>query len=399
MKRICKEIKYWSQLLLLPLYGLSFLVPRNKKIWVFGSSFGLRFADNPKYFYLYVSGKKPEGIRAVWITKRKEVLSFIRENDMEAYYLYSLKGLWYSLRAKIYLYDNYSKDICYTLSGGAVKINLWHGIPLKKIQQDNMFDHFRNPRGLLEKLYAIPRRLSDEKPSNYVLSASQYYIDVFASAFRTQKVLVAGYPRNDILIDDNFKLVLSEADTKAVEKLQQIEGNRIVLYMPTFRDSETMFFEIMDLQNFCSFLESKEITFCVKLHPKSKLQAEFAKLDNKNLVVADPMGDPYPLCRMADLLVTDYSSIYFDYLMTGKPMVFFPYDYDEYLGSSRELYFDYEEFTPGIKVRNMEELKAALTGQDGYSAARQKLKKKLFTDNMDSGSKQLFEKVFDIINP
>ena len=395
MKRVWKEIKYWCQLFLLPLYGLSYLVPRNKKLWVFGSTFGRRFADNPKYFYLYLYRNRPEGVRAVWITKNKEIVRFLSENQLEGYYLYSLKGVWYSLRAKVYLYDNYSKDICYSLSGGAVKINLWHGIPLKKIQQDNIFDRFRNPRSFREKLYTIPRRISDEKPSHYVLSASAYCKGIFASAFRTKKVLVTGYPRNDILLNDKTEAVLIDSDKKAVEKIAARKDYRCILYMPTFRESEKKFFEVLELKEFVSFLEKEKLLFCVKLHPKSGLQAEFAKLESRNIIIADPKGDPYPLCKLADVLVTDYSSIYFDFLLTDKPMVFFPYDYEEYLSGSRELYFDYEEFTPGIKVRNQEELKKALTAKDSFRRERQELKEKLFGSSVACGSEQLFRKIWD----
>ena len=123
--------KYWGQLLLLPIYWCSFLVPRDRKIWLFGSTFGRRFADNPRYLYLYISQhKKKYGIRPIWISHNREIVSFLEKNGYEAYYYHSLRGIWYALRGKVYLYDNYSKDINFWQSGGAVKVNLWHGIPV-----------------------------------------------------------------------------------------------------------------------------------------------------------------------------------------------------------------------------------------------------------------------------
>ncbi len=396
-KKIWKQIKYWCQLLLLLPYGLTFLMPRNKKLWVFGSSFGRSFTDNPKYFYLYMIDQKPEQVRAVWITKNKEILTFLKENQLEGYYLYSPKGVWLSLRAKVYLYDNYSKDICYTLSGGAIKVNLWHGIPLKKIQQDNVFDYFRNPRSLSEKLYGIPRRISDEKPSNYVLCASEYYRDIFGSAFRTKRVIVADYPRNDILKDPNRNVVLTDREKRAIEKINDKKDRKIILYMPTFRESEKNFFQAVDLPDLCSFLEKEGYVFCVKLHPKSKLQAEFIKAGNQNIIVIDSNTDPYPLCQRADILVTDYSSIYFDYLLTDKPIIFFPYDLEDYLSDSRELYFDYIDFTPGVKVKNHKELKEALTEPDRFRTERQVLREKLFGTHSESGSEQLFRQLWETV--
>ncbi len=150
--KICDGLRYWGQLLLLPVYWLSFFMPRDKKIWLFGSTFGRRFADNPKYLYLYVSQHKEElGVRPVWLSQNKEIVELLRRADAgrglyEVYAYHSPKGIWMALRGKVYLFDNYAKDINFWQSGGAVKINLWHGIPLKKIQADNLFDRFRHPR-------------------------------------------------------------------------------------------------------------------------------------------------------------------------------------------------------------------------------------------------------------
>ena len=91
--------------------------------------------------------------------------------------------------------------------------------------------------------------------------------------------------------------------------------------MPTFRESEKKFFEVMNLQSFQTFLQRNDILFCAKLHPKSKLNAEFAAIQGDNILVIDKDADPYTFLELADVLVTDYSSIYFDYLLTGKPVV------------------------------------------------------------------------------
>lgn len=201
MYRITEAFKYWSQLLLLPLYWLSFLFPRNKRIWLFGSTFGRRFADNPKYLYLYMSQHREKlKIRPVWISHDRKIVEFLNRNGYEAYYYHSLKGVLMALRGRVYIFDNYSKDINFWQSGGALKVNLWHGIPLKKIQADNIFDKFRHPKNRWEKFKNFPRNLSDEKPGHYVLATSQFIRPIFSSAFNTDNVLVSGYPRNDILI-------------------------------------------------------------------------------------------------------------------------------------------------------------------------------------------------------
>ena len=102
------------------------------------------------------------------------------------------------------------------------------------------------------------------------------------------------------------------------------------------------------------------MVFCIKLHPKSKLRNQFAKINGDNIVVIDADTDPYVFLKHADVLVTDYSSIYFDYILTGKPIIFFDYDLKEYLHDSREMYFDYNSVTPGDKAENYSELKLSL---------------------------------------
>lgn len=394
-----QNIKYWSQIFLLPIYSLSHLMPRNKHIWVIGSTFGRRFADNPKYFYLYLNQHHREDIRAIWISKDKGIVGFLNKNLLEAYYLYSIKGIWFALRSKVYLYDNYSKDICFALSGGAMKINLWHGIPLKKIQKDNQFDLVRNPKTRAQKIKWALRRASDEKPIDYVVVTSEYLRPIFSSAFNTKNIIVCGYPRNDYLISDAIDNIMTDDETIIYNILEdKAKDNKIILYMPTFRESEYQFFEVISISKFETYLREHNFVFFVKLHPKSKVNDKFMEVQSEQIRVIDPEQDPYPLLKSIDILVTDYSSIYFDFLLLGKPIVFFPYDLSEYQKKSREMYFDYEEVTPGYKAFNQMELEEALLREDVNEESINLIKDKMFTNTEQLGSKGLVNSILNIIN-
>lgn len=409
--KIINGCKYWGQLLLLPIYWLSFLMPRDKNIWLFGSTFGRRFADNPRYLYLYVSQHsdrssnkvhqqveawKKQGhqwnvdencknLRPIWMSHSRDIVSFLQEQGYEAYYYHSLKGIWYALRGGVYVYDNYSKDINFWQSGGAVKVNLWHGLPLKKIQHDNIHDRFRHPRNVWEKFKCFPRNLSDEKPSDYVLCPSERMRDIFASAFQTEHVIVSGYPRWDGMLEKEICNLNTQVEKKALDKikeqLHQIPDSKVIYYMPTFRDSETSIFNVMNFKTFQCFLEQNHYIFCVKLHPKSKLRERFQAIESGNIVSIDADTDPYVFITMSDVLVTDYSSVYFDYLYTGKPILFFDYDRQTYLSQSREMYFAYEEVTPGKKVEDQSGLEQALirvfSGQDDDREERERFREKM----------------------
>lgn len=396
--KITDRLKYWGQLLLLPVYWLSFLVSRNKKIWLFGSTFGRRFADNPRYLYLYVSQHKEElKLRPIWISHNENVVKMLNDEGYEAYMYHSLKGIWFALRGKVYLFDNYSKDINFWQSGGAMKVNLWHGIPLKKIQHDNVFDKFRHPKNIWEKLRNFPRNISDEKPNHYVLTTSENLREIFSSAFKTKNVLVSGYPRNQVLISDDIKNVYLDEEKRDRKKIISFlnkknngKNKRMIFYMPTFRKSETLFFENFDKNDFQKFLAENTLLFCIKLHPKSKLNEEFKNIQSENIVVINKDADPYVFLKLADVLITDYSSIYFDYLLLDRPIIFFAYDLKEYLSDSREMYFDYDEFTPGEKVWDYQGLKNSIAKiiennsdyQKSYSDFRRKIMERVFEEKV-----------------
>lgn len=405
MKKVIMEIRYWSQIYLIPLYLITYLIPRNRKIWVMGSTFGYRFADNPKYFYLFLHQRMRDKVRPIWISRDKSTVKMLRKKGYESYYLRTIRGVWYCLRAKVYLYDNYSKDICFSLSGGAIKINLWHGIPLKKIAKDNIFDRIRNPRNQLERVRWSLRRMTDEKPSDYVLATSEFIKPIFSSAFNTQNVLIANYPRNDYILTNIIENTLTPSEEEVLEELiVRKDSMKVILYMPTFRESETDFFEVINLNRFNIYLKENNFLFYIKLHTKSKLTEKFNRIKSKNIIVIPSTADPYIFLKKADVLVTDYSSIYFDYLLLDRPIIFFNYDIKKYLINSRELYFDYDEFTPGYKVQSMNQLEEALdkalnkSDNDEYITMRRKIKNMVFDSSGNIGCFELYKHINTLLS-
>lgn len=364
MSRITTGIKYWGQLLLFPLYKLSFLLPRNKKIWLFGSTFGRRFADNPRYAYLYMSQFKTEEIRPIWISHNKDVIKLLRKHQLEAYYYHSLIGMWFCLRGGVYIYDNYSKDISFWLSGGAIKINLWHGTATKKINKDNKFDYYRNPRTKWEAFKTAPRRISDEKPEDYILATSKQMAPLLAGAFgiSLDHALIVGHPRNDILLRTDISDVYTnlEEETRKILVKYQERGVKILFYVPTFRDTETLFFKFMDLESFNHYLVEKNYVLCTKLHIKSKLKELFGRTIYSNIINIDANVDPATILPFCDLMIADYSSIYLDYMFLNRPAVAFPFDYEDYVTESRECYFDYNDYMPEKMAFNMQDLMNAI---------------------------------------
>lgn len=432
---IGEKIKYWLQILLLPIYWFSFLVPRNRNIWLFGSTFGRRFADNPRYFYLYLCAHPQEGIRPIWISRNRSVVELLKTNSQErifeAYYYKSLKGIWYSLRGGIYIFDNYSKDINFWTSGGAVKFNLWHGTGNKKANHDNQFDRVRHPRNLWEKFRTFPRRLSDEKPGHYTLATSEPLARISMSVFRApySHMIIDGYPRNDAMLctaeyfaksagnhveagneknaaECAYKIYTQIMTGQEKKIYQQItawkqEGYVIDFYMPTFRDSEADFFDIMDLKRFNEFLKENQIIFIVKLHPKSKLKKEFSEIKYSNIYNVNGEVDSYTFMGLVDMLTVDYSSVYSDFMLLDRPVVAFHYDYEKYHGNTRDEYVPFDEYMPEQKAVTMEELMAATVSvlhEDAHKEQRRISRDRMFRYQDGESTKRLIAKTKELLN-
>ncbi|HKM04763.1 MAG TPA: CDP-glycerol glycerophosphotransferase family protein [Lachnospiraceae bacterium] len=404
MRDIKEKWKYWLQIFLIPVYWLSFLVFRDKKVWVFGSTFGRRFAENPRYLYLYINQSKQINIRPIWISKNKEIVKSLGSEDCEAYYYRSIKGIWFCLRSGAYIYDNYTKDINFWLSGGAKKINLWHGVGNKKINYDNKFDQVRHPKNKWEKFKTYLRRMSDEKPCHYILATSPIMANIFMSAFQTNSkhIIEEGYPRNDTLFPNTFTLVAQNVIEKSFIAILErgCKENKIFFYMPTFRDSEIKFFSVMNLERFNDFLVNKNYLYVTKLHPKSKIRKEFEQFQYSNIINVNADVDPYTLLKYADVLITDYSSIYSDFMLLNRPVIGFYYDYEEYSTYTRDGYFDFAEYMPEIKVRTMNELQVAMEQvivEDKCKQERMKSRDRMFSNCDGNSSMRLTEKILKLM--
>jgi CDP-glycerol glycerophosphotransferase (TagB/SpsB family) len=345
---------------------------------------------------------KNSKIHAIWITKDKKIVEQIASKGYEVYYQRSLKGIWYALIAGVYVFDNYSKDISFLCSGRAKKINLWHGIPLKKIQMDNKFDLVRHPESNWKRIYWSLRRLSDEKPSHYVLTTSRTLAPTFSSAFKTENVLIANYPRNDNLIEERFQSLRTAEEQSIVDIIDKRMNGKVILYMPTFRESESKFFDVIDISRLNLFLEEEDILLLVKVHPKSKLKKKFEDISSAHIYNISAEADPYSFLGKVDALITDYSSIYFDFLLTDKPIIFFDYDRKDYLSQSRELYYDYDSYTPGKKVKTMEELLYAIKDLNAddvkWKDSRERIRKEVFQNADEFGSEHLYQQVKGILH-
>lgn len=351
---------YWYRLL----KQVCLRMPRDPRLWVFGARDRVHYDENTKYLFEYVSGHAP-GIRAVWVTRDRRIRDRLREKGLDACLAHSLRGYWVGLRAGAALINVSYRDVNWFLLFGCPVVQLWHGTPM-----------MYNDIAYLYEKYAFVAVAAAEFLGEQRLGSGDF-------DFR-----LTGYPRSDCLFQAQ--------EAQAVRRLRERFGfSKLVFYVPTHRrlpgwdgrTPESPSFELFDDNGFDvealdALMRKHDALFVMKLHPlqpappRARLKAalggsRFCFVDND-----DPMADAFEYLRSADVLITDYSSILFDFLLTGRPVLFTPFDMDKIL-ETRRFRFDYDQITPGPKARDwphlLAELDRILAGEDAWAGARDRV--------------------------
>ena len=332
--------------------------------WIFSSVGNCNFNYNSKYLFLYVQKNLPQ-IRPRFVMNDAAKRSQLEKEYGAEYFLdgTTKDGLKQILKAGVWFTS--AGLPAYEWSGDArrIVVNLWHGIPLKKIAL--LEEHASS----FQKLYF--RRIFSKKYS-YVLTTSTHLVSVMAKSLGVEEKIVKvwGQPRNDVIMKGRQKEELFD--------FLNIQGQdtKLVLYAPTYRDHGTtrLFpFEDYQKQELEEFLQEKKIHICIRMHLEETIEKEKYLSKNLHFVNEDVIDDIAQWMGCFDLLITDYSSIYLDYLLLDKPMIFLPYDKEEYL-KDRGMNYSYDEVTPGAKPETQKQLliniDESLFGEDRYRTQR-----------------------------
>jgi CDP-glycerol glycerophosphotransferase (TagB/SpsB family) len=378
-----------------PMYWVAYIFPRNNNLWVFGS-YNNSFDGNAKYLFIYINQSMPN-IKAVWIAKDEHTVKIINSIGLKAQTKHSLLGYYYTLRASVYFYNNSFCNIDQWNSSGALRFNLWHGIPLKKIEYD------QHPNINLP-VYNGPAKkrvfnIDLYKRHDFVLSTSDTVSGILSNAFKVskEKCVTFGYPRVD-LFSKSKEEVLTFINAYEPQNTQHLVNklscySKVFVYMPTWRDDGSNFIEAsgIDFMLLNEVLRANDYLFLLKFHHHTEIGVN---TNLSNIILLNNNLDIYPILPFTDYLITDYSSIYFEYLLLNKEILFFCFDLEDYLKRNRKMYFNYESITPGRKIYNFKELveliesKGNLSSLD-YSKQRQELLEKLWIKNTKESSKNI----------
>ncbi len=359
-------------------------IPRDPELIVFFRH--STFSDNVKYQFLYSYNRL--NARVVFLTISSPLAKLLQKQGFEAFTLYSKEGLRTALQAGIFVADDGLPHHAW-FKWGAQLVELWHGGPMKKCGYADEFDVFYNPRNLYWKILHELVFKHDFSAMDWFITTSRYFGEIFRRSMKLKNVLNLGAPRTDVF----FKKIPGwelNVDLSVFERIERARenGSNIVLYAPTFRRRSSLD-ETALLRNasFIHWLRDRNILLLVKLHWLSlrKAGVMLSKPLSKaaeNILVLRPESDVYPILPYTDLLLTDYSSIFYDYLLLDKPIIFYAADLQEYLQKERKFYFDYPSFVPGRVVFTVEDLRDALVKEleepESYKEKRKKVKELAF---------------------
>ena len=332
------------------------------KIVLFSCFNGKSYTCSPKAIYEYMlSDDKYKDYQFIWFFKPEEVkkYDFLNKNrntkvvskKSKDYEKYLHIGKYWFFNFKIADYIMPKKDQVFT--------QCWHGTPLKRLGFDlTHYDNQLNTVKEMRKRYKV-----ETEKFSYFISPSAYASGVFRSAWNLKEfgkndiIIEKGYPRNDFL----FKY--TENDVSEIKKRilgEDIKNKKIILYAPTYRANQHesgvgyVYKEEVDFEKMREKLGNE---FIILFRPHYFVASVFNFDKYKGFVYnASDVDDINDLYVISDILITDYSSVFFDYANLKRPMIFYMYDLDYYRDESNGFYFDVEENLPGKIVKTDDDL-------------------------------------------
>lgn len=365
------------------------------KMIVYETRDGKSLVDSPYAMFLELaSDDKYSDYKHVWVYNadvpmikesipnhlRKKV-TFVERSSMDY-----VKAL---LTAK-YLINNSTFESFFIKKKEQVYINTWHGTPLKHMG----FDIPGNPNH-------SQNVLRNFLMTDYLISPNQHTSNIFINSYKLEgiypgKLLEGGYPRIDLTLNSDKNQVIKRIESYGA----QLSGKKIILFCPTWKgtsiidttdDIDQIVNETLQLAK--HFEQDYDVL--VKVHPFIASRVLQDGRLKKHLV--SDLVDANEVLSITDILVTDYSSVFFDFLVTNKPIIFYAWDKDLY-EQNRGMYLD-ENQLPGPTVENFDELVACIedieTFQKAFKIQYEKLAQKMVPYDDGNVTKRYIDCIFN----
>lgn len=327
------------------------IIKTNDNLVIFESYLGRQISCHPRAMYDYLKEVRPD-LKLIWsIAKGHE--EEVKEQNIPYVKRFTLKWFKYMASAK-YWVSNSRLPLWMKKPQNTIYLQTWHGTPLKRLASDMNEVHMPNTN-----TYKYKKNFYKESRQwDYLVSPNRFSTNIFSRAFDTpmNKIIESGSPRNDFLITnkDNIELVKRIKDRYGIPN-----DKKVILYAPTWRDDKFhkkgkyKFEAELDLELLQKAF-SEEYVVILRMH---YLVADSIDLTGyEGFAFNISTGDIRDLYLISDILVTDYSSVFFDYAVLKRPTLFFMYDYEDYRDRLRGFYLDVERHLPGAIVTTNEKL-------------------------------------------
>lgn len=344
-----------------------FYIPKNiefdRKRIVFISK-GFITANN-KALYLYCL---KNDIKTTILTDNKEQITELIQNNLPFEILDTKEADYEIAIAKFIIFDQGNYSYLPPLHSSQKLVQLWHGVGLKQMSKISHITY------------------------DYFISTSNWTNETnFKNIFSAKEFLNCGYPRNDIFCQEEEKLDFLFCDKDILKTILKNKDKKIILYAPTHRENNNSIALNFDSLN--EKLKQLNTIFIVKLHPF--ILEFYSKIEEKNyshIFFHNVYGDIYPLLKYIDILVSDYSSVVYDFLLLNKPIIFYIYDINEYT-KNVSLLFNFDEYSPGIKVSSEDELIESFFKEDTYKEKREQIRDRFFEKKEQLASKNILDTI------
>jgi CDP-glycerol glycerophosphotransferase (TagB/SpsB family) len=313
----------WGILLAIIAFFVKF-VPKNNCLWVFGNAHG--FIDNPQYLFEYVNYSSAD-IHCIWLARDTHTRDKVRKAGYSSETIKSLRGIYFAFRARVGVVANGASDINRAVGPSIFLVNLWHGTPIKKILMDCEAEKIHVPiigkpiSWLSTFIYKKSLSCVDLLPT-----PSEHFSKIMANAFRIpiERAPVTGYARTDVILDkkqnqnhlyDNIINIINDPNIK-----------NIIFYAPTWRRPGVKLIDLLPQYKptiWSNIYETYKAQLFVKYHPFTSdkdIKVYNDILIKSGATIVPSTIDVNRLLPFVSILISDYSSIVFDFALLNKPI-------------------------------------------------------------------------------
>lgn len=334
--------------------GINKYISIDDKTILFISYHGKGYLCNPKYLHKYMyEHEEYSNYKYIWAVKNNKNINI--KNAKVIKYA-GIKYFYYLARSKYWIVN--CKLPGYVIKRqGQIYLQTWHGTPLKRLAYDiKIGDKATFYRSKMSRESMLKTYDKDVERYDYFISPNRFSTEKFETAFKIskEKLIESGYPRNDFISN-----ITEQEIDNLKEKYNITKDKKVILYAPTWRDNS--FSDkgyIFKLQvDFKLWKDKLEEEYVVIFKPHYLIFNKYVNNDLKGFLYSiDEDVDINELYVISDILITDYSSVLFDYAILNRPIIFYMYDLDDYKENIRGFYLDVYNDLPGEIIKTEEKV-------------------------------------------